>query len=139
MDLSLRDNHYGETISKFISEFHYDLEDDGFGLSNCIGTGTSGYGFSGAELDVFLKLCIKAIVEQGGRPTVHFDCITFDPRYEGLSPDEIADGVVAEWHAKGEPDPDWYEFWFMPPDVLAQKKADLEQAEIIHRRTGAPL
>jgi hypothetical protein len=139
MDLSQRSKTYNTTIADYLGGFHYDLEDDGASLSNCIGTGTSGYGFSGAELDIFLKLCIKAIVEQGGRPTVHFDCITFDPRYEGLSPDEIADGVVAEWHAKGEPDPDWYEFWFMRPDVLVQKKADLEQAEIIHRRTGAPL
>jgi len=139
MDLSQRDFYDGETIAQYISEFHYHLEDDGIGLGRCIVNGRIGYGFSSDELDSFLKLCIKAIVEQGGRPTVHLDCITFDPRYEGLGPDEIADGVVVEWHAKGEPDPDWYEFWFMRPDVLVQKKADLEQAEIIHRRTGAPL
>ena len=139
MDLSQRSRNYNTTISDYLGGFHYDLDDDGIGLDRCIGIGRTGYGFSGAELDIFLKLCIRAIVEQGGRPTVHFDCITFDPRYEGLGPDEIADGVVAEWHAKGEPDPDWYEFWFMRPDVLVQKKADLEQAEIIHRRTGAPL
>ena len=60
------------------------MEDDGIGLGRCIVNGGIGYGFSGAELDVFLKICIRAIVEQGGRPTVHLDCITFDPRYEGL-------------------------------------------------------
>lgn len=116
MRTNLRNPESGETVLEEISTRGSHRDDfDAFGFSD---HGRAWYGFSGAELDEYVALCIKASLKNGCVPVDDRPDENWRPTYaHGITDDEIAANMVRAWHALGR-DPEWGELMFSWEDWI---------------------
>lgn len=113
-----RDKYYGTTIEERIAQVPEELDIDAVGLWQIVPFGREGFGLAGDELDDYVRRHILALLAKGAKPVVG---ATDDIHYwtlvdYGRTPDEIADAIIAEWHAMGR-DPNPGDVWFAIPDI----------------------
>ena len=117
-----RHNVTGTAISDWISALPNDIDDIGIGLTLVVMTGRHNFGLKGSELIEFVRRCIYALLERGGRPR-HWGSISHPNRnvelhYGNDTHEEIVEGVIADWLASGGGDLEWGDFWFALPGTL---------------------
>lgn len=122
MNLDQEDDE-GWTIRRALEHAHHELTDL-VGIWAIVSIGRDGYGLDGGDLREFVLLYVATLIAHGGiviegaRDGVHY--WKHATRY-GKTPVEIAESVVREWIAQGEPDPPVYEsIAFTVPDYLAE-------------------
>ena len=97
------------------------LDDNGIGFNQHVPTGYNHFGLRGDELDLFLRLCILRILQEGGRPVRFVESAgdwEFHDGY-GDDPDRIADAMIGEWKKAGAPiQPEWNSWLFARPDRM---------------------
>ena len=81
-----------------------------------------GFGFEGADLAEYVRLCVLRLLEAGA-VLVRHSPIGEQLRWKeqtryGAKPDEIADAIVAEWLKAGGGEPPWEYLWFVTREVL---------------------
>jgi hypothetical protein len=117
----------GRALSDWISTLPkaYELDDDvGIGLTTIVQTGKYDFGLEGAALIDFIRRSLRTLVEQGARPS-HWRAPEGIPLHYGNdSPEEIVEGVIADWLASGGGDLEWGDFRFTLPkyDALYDKR-----------------
>lgn len=122
MTIERRHKTFGDTESQYVSFLPDELDDIGVCLSVIVRGGRYGFAFEGAELIAFVRRAILALLEKGAEPR-HWGTVD-DPmrnimlHYGTDTPDEIADGIIADWQAMGGGDLQWGDFWFARPGTL---------------------
>lgn len=119
-----RDKYHGQTESEYLYYMAHELDRDdiGVGLNAPIGAGRHRFDLEGADLIAFVRRAILALLEKGAVPR-HWGTVD-DPmrnvmlHYGSDTPDEIADGIIADWQAMGGGDLQWGDFWFARPGTL---------------------
>ncbi|HRK69509.1 MAG TPA: hypothetical protein PKY73_18310 [Hyphomonas sp.] len=118
-------NEHLEIITRMTRE----LDDYLVSLRWGLGAAEEHYGLHGEARDAFLRRYLIELVKAGGQPIEPADdgihAWRIIQRY-GTTPEEIADGMLAEWKAAGEPDPDWGEYSFAAEHVYTQLLEDLK-------------
>ncbi|NLH79534.1 MAG: hypothetical protein GX458_01645 [Phyllobacteriaceae bacterium] len=107
----------------------YDIATDeiGIGLGAIVDRGRLSLHFDGRDLVDFVHRVIVGLVRGGATPAD--DALFSSENPQGLAhfgtdtPEEIADGVVAAWVAKGMPDPEWGDWRFN----TAENRATLDE------------
>lgn len=115
-----RSRSLGDTVEEYVSTIPYEVDGDGESLWKIVPGGRS-FGFEGADLQEFVRLCIMSILKAGGVPVRH--ALTGDLEWReqtqfGSEPDTIANAILAEWQAAGGGDPPWEWLWFVTRRVL---------------------
>jgi hypothetical protein len=115
---------YGRPMSEFIALTPSGLNDDiGVGLDGIIWNGKHGFGLQGAALIDFVRRSLYTLVERGAKPR-HWKLTGNIPLHYGNdSPEEIIEGVIADWQNSGGDDLEWGDFRFTLPkyDALLNK------------------
>jgi hypothetical protein len=99
-----------------------ELNDIGVGLYSVIYDGRYGFGLEGPALVDFVRRSLHALVERGAVPRQWGS--PSDPQrniplhYGSDTPDEIVEGVIADWLAAGGGDLEWGDFWFALPKTF---------------------
>jgi hypothetical protein len=111
----------GDTVADFIETLSYAIDGDGESLWHIVPAGDS-FGFTGADLSEFVRMCVSRLLEAGAVPVRHSPegaklRWTEQTQY-GSTPDEIADAIVAEWLRSGGGDPTWEYLWFVTRRVF---------------------
>jgi hypothetical protein len=106
----------GDTVADFIETLPYAIEGDGESLWHIVPAGES-FGFTGAELSEFVRLCVLGLLKAGAVPVRH-NPKGVKPRWKkqtqyGSNAPEIADAIIAEWLESGGGDPPWEYLWFV--------------------------
>jgi len=95
-----------------------ELPFDAVGLWQIIPKGRHDFGLSGDKLIDFTRRHILALLARGAHP-IRFgesgDKWEVQTQY-GATPEEIAEGIIAEWLASGQKDPDVEGLWFGLPE-----------------------
>ena len=107
-----------EDIDHSIRTNQYELSTDEIGIGICtiVTHGRRRLHLEGAPLVEFVRRVIIGLVRGGATP--EDDSFIGPDNRAGLAhfgadtPEEIADGVVAAWVAKGMPDPEWGDWRF---------------------------
>jgi hypothetical protein len=96
------------------------LDDDvGIGLNGIVADGREGFGLEGSALVDFVRRSLHGLVKRGARPR-HWRLDGNIPLHYGNdSPDEIVEGVIADWLASGR-DLEWGDFRFTLPKYDAE-------------------
>jgi hypothetical protein len=120
IDLNQR-RSLGDTAAEYLEFLPYEIDSDGEALWRIVPAGR-GFGFEGASLAEFVRLCVMRLLEAGAVP------VRYNPRGSefrwkeqtqyGAEPDEIADAIIAEWLDSGGGDPPWEYLWFVTRKVL---------------------
>jgi hypothetical protein len=114
----------GDTVAEFIETLPYEIDGDGESLWHIVPAGRN-FGFAGADLTEFVRLCILRLLKAGAVPVRHYNAGVLEWReqtqYES-TPDAKADSIVAEWLATGGGNPPWEYLWFVTPRVLETAK-----------------
>ncbi|MEI9900805.1 MAG: hypothetical protein WDN31_12525 [Hyphomicrobium sp.] len=120
IDLNRRGSE-GFTIGEFLAGLPQEIDSDGEGLWSIVPTGR-GFGFDGAELAEYVRLCLLRLLEAGAVPVRHSpldeSLLWKEQTQYGTQPEQIADAIVAEWLASGAGDPPWEYLWFVTREVL---------------------
>jgi hypothetical protein len=112
-----------ETVAQVLECAPNRMLDDICGIWVVISSGKEGFGFQGQELREFIYLYVKNLIEAGGI-VIHFgpasgDMVWIQAFEYGRSPEEIAQNVLDEWIAQGEPEVGFYEgIAFTMPDYI---------------------
>jgi hypothetical protein len=108
----------GFTVAQFLEGLPSDTDNDGESLWSIVPTGR-GFGFEGAELAEYVRLCVLRLLESGAVPVRHSakgERLRWQEQMQyGSRPDEIADAIVSQWLATGGGDPPWGYLWFVTP------------------------
>jgi len=127
-------------ITKIVETNLYEISDDeiGVGLCGIVSDGRRVLHLEGAPLVEFVRRVVAGIAAGGATP--EDDSLIGPDNRRGLAhfgadtPEEIADGVVAAWVAKGMPDPKWGDWRFN----TAENRAYLDEiAEDMRRYAEA--
>lgn len=106
------DKYFGSTIDESVEKTPNELEIDEVGLWQVIPRGRDSFGLDGNDLIDFTRRHIIALVEWGGVPVI---ALKHQPQY-GVTAEEIAENIIAEWLESGGGDPDVGGIWFATPD-----------------------
>ena len=95
------------------------------GLGGIIDDGHRGFGLEGEALVEFVRKSLRTLVEAGARPW-HWGTPEDIDRdiplhYGNDTPDEIVEGVIADWLASGGGDLEWGDFRFILPEFTERK------------------
>lgn len=107
-----------KAIMKVVETNLDEISDDeiGIGLCGIVSDGRRRYHLEGASLVDFVRSVVVGIVAGGATPQDPTFVTPGNPRGLGHfgsdTPEEIADGIVAAWVAKGMPDPEWGDWRF---------------------------
>ena len=105
-------------ITKIVETNLYEISDDeiGVGLCGIVWDGRRVLHLEGASLVDFVRRVVAGIAAGGASPQDPTFVTPGNPRglahFGADTPEEIADGVVAAWVAKGMPDPEWSDWRF---------------------------
>lgn len=114
--------------------FEISTDDIGVGICTIVTHGRRRLHLEGAALVEFLRRVVAGLVTGGASPEDPTFVTPENPRglahFGADTPEEIADGVVAAWVAKGMPDPDWGDWRFNS----AENRAWLEEVADQMRR-----
>jgi hypothetical protein len=114
----------GATVQEYVATIPYEVDGDGESLWHIVPGGRS-FGFEGADLQEFVRLCILSLLKAGGVPVRHAssgDLEWAEQTQFGTEPNRIADAIIAEWQAAGGGDPPWEGLWFATRRVLNTSK-----------------
>jgi hypothetical protein len=120
IDLS-KTSSFGDTVEDYVATIPYEADGDGEGLWGIVPAGRS-FGYEGAELQEFVRLCILSILKAGGLPVRHAQTGPLEweeQKQYGTEGDQIAGAIIAEWQAAGGGDPPWEWLYFVTQRVLA--------------------
>ena len=120
---------YGSSVNECISYTSSGLDDDvGVGLNGIIADGHLGFGLEGPALVDFVRRSLHTLVARGAKPR-HWRLDGNIPLHYGAdSPQEIVEGVIADWLASGGGDLEWGDFRFtLPKYDAALDKTRLRQ------------
>jgi hypothetical protein len=122
MNMDARAYGQGETIRELLTDAHHEMKGDLVGLWSIVSHGRVVYRLEGGDLREFVLLYVATLIAHGGividgaRDGIRYHKRT--DRY-GTKAVEVAEAVVREWIAQGEPDPPSYEgIAFTLPDYL---------------------
>ncbi len=111
----------GDTVADFIETLPYEIDGDGESLWHIVPAGDS-FGFTGADLSEFVRLCVLGLLKAGAVPVRHSPkgakSRWMEQTQYGSTADAIADAIVAEWQDGGGGDPPWEYLWFVTRRVL---------------------
>jgi hypothetical protein len=116
---------HGTLMSEWIAFTPGGLDDEvGVGLATIIHAGRYGYGLEGEQLIDFVRRSLYTLVERGAKPRHWLMTGTPQLHYGDDSPNEIVEGVIADWLNRGGDDLEWFDFRFSLPkyDTLFDKK-----------------
>ncbi|NLH79562.1 MAG: hypothetical protein GX458_01785 [Phyllobacteriaceae bacterium] len=125
----IRGKSTGETIENYLPRYVGEIANDeiGIGLCSIVGEGRDEFGLDGPALMNYVRRALVVIASSGATPEDASLVTSENP--QGLAhfgtdtPEEIADGVVAAWVAKGMPDPEWGDWRFN----TAENRATLDE------------
>ena len=124
-----RHRRYGTSVSEWIAQGANELETDAVGFWQIVPDGREGFGLEGTELDAFVRRSLAALFSRGAVPVRHMPSSGVDWTWQrnfGSSSDEMVEAVLADWIARGRPDPDLGDLWFTTKDSLNQPPAHPE-------------
>ena len=112
----ITDKYFGISLSEWIVRLANELEDDIVFFSAIIPVGEDSFGLRGPELIEFVRRCLVALLNKGGRLRVGSG---LDGRWVQISQmkaenDTVADRIIETWQESSVA-PDWYELWFEIP------------------------
>jgi hypothetical protein len=109
-------------MSEWIALQTNELKDIGIGLDVIVSAGRRSFGLEGAALVDFVRRSLHALVERGAVPrqwgSPGDPQRNFTLHYGSDTPDEIVEGVIADWLAGGGGDLEWGDFWFALPKTF---------------------
>jgi hypothetical protein len=115
---NVKHRRYGTTVSVWAQRNVPELENDAVALLSIIFDGKDGFRLGGAQLDLFISMCIGTLMENGALLVIGGGDSPYDwihqPQY-GTKADDVIKNVIAEWKASGV-DPDLGGLWFARPD-----------------------
>lgn len=122
MTLDMRKSRdLGDTIGEWLSLMPNELERDLIGLWQIIPTGIRGFGLSGADLEEFTRLALRAVLDRGAVPVKSPYLGPAEPElHYGENPEEIIENIVATWLASGVREPGMKDVWFALPEVAKE-------------------
>ncbi len=107
-------------MSQWIALMPNRLSDIGIGLSGVVGVGRRSFGLEGAALADFVRRSLHALVERGAVPWQWGMERNTKLHYGSDTPEEIVEGVIADWLAGG--DLEWGDFWFALPETFKDSR-----------------
>jgi hypothetical protein len=110
----------GDTAAEYIATIPDEIDSDGEGLWKIVPGGRS-FGFERDDLAEFVRLCVLRLLAVGAVPVRHAedgDLEWVEQTQYGMTKEEIADAVVAEWLETGGGNPEWDWLWFVTRHVL---------------------
>ncbi len=113
----------GDTAAGYIDTLPYELDGDGVGFWVIVPAGRS-FGFEGADLGEFVRLCVARLLDVGGIVVRHAES---GPRRwiaqtgYGNTTAAISASIVEEWQSGGGRNPEWDSLWFVTPRVLQEE------------------
>ncbi len=118
----LRHKLYGRPMGEWIALTPYALNDIGVGMHGIIDNGRYGFGLEGPSLVDFVRRSLRTLVARGAVPR-HWGKPGAPDRniplhYGSDTPDEIVEGVIADWLAGGGGDLEWGDYWFALPKTF---------------------
>jgi hypothetical protein len=119
IDLSKK-SPVGDTVAEYVATIPYEVDGDGESLWHIVPGGRS-FGFEGADLQEFVRLCILNILKAGGVPVRHALSGSLEWAEQtqfGSEPGQITDAIIAEWLAAGGGDPPWEWLWFVTRPIM---------------------
>ncbi len=121
-----RHKFYGTTISEMIGFTPSGLDDEiGVGLGGIIDDGRRGFGLDSEALVEFVRKSLRTLVKAGARPwqwgTPNDPDRDIPLHYGSDTPDEIVEGVIADWLASGGGSLEWSDFRFILPEFTQRK------------------
>jgi hypothetical protein len=108
---------YGRPMSETIAMMPGELPHDAVNLCQILSEGKSEYELTGSELIDFVRRCVSTLLEAGAVPATGRAGETkwiFQRQY-GVTNDEIANAVVAEWQASNDDLVYPWTVWFALP------------------------
>lgn len=136
MNEQIRGKSTNETIAAYLPRYVGEIANDeiGIGLCSIVGEGRDEFGLDGPALMDYVRRALMVIASSGATPE-DTSLVTPDnphglAHFGADTPEEIADGVVAAWTAKGMPDPEWGDWRFN----TAENRAYLDEAAEEMRR-----
>ena len=130
----LRYDGTGSLVGEYMIAIAGQAASETVGLWEIVPAGRLAYGLSGVDLDEFIGRFICVLVAKGWRP---IRTVGVRPGYwmwaeqtqYGAAPTEIAQAILAEWHANGSPDPEWDWVKFAREEVVGVVTPDFEAVE----------
>lgn len=115
-----RHKRFGVPMSEYIVQVANELPDDAVGMWQIVPGGRYGFGLEGEALTDYVRRCIAELLSRGAIPVIGGADKGYywihQPQY-GTQPEEIVEGVVAEWLANGARDEDPGGLWFALPEM----------------------
>jgi len=107
---------------------HELMEELGTGPTMFAGTAARSFSLTAPAREAFVRLCLHDVLAHGGLPLRLIGGPgawgwAVEDRY-GTDPDDIVDGVIADWKAAGAPTGRWGEWWFGPRELVAGTAPD---------------
>ncbi len=111
-------------MSEWIALIPHELKDIGVGLRSIVYDGRDGFGLEGPALIGFVRRSLHALVARGAIPWQWGQPGTWELNkrihYGSDTPDEMVEGVIADWQARG--DLEWEDFWFALPQTFRDSR-----------------
>jgi hypothetical protein len=112
---------FDETVGEWLRDLPAYLDDIGIDLGAIVQNGRSGFGLEGRDLAEFVRKSLHGLVKHGAKPR-HWGSLSYPGRniplhYGNDTPEEIVEGVIADWLAPGAGEPEWGDFWFDLPEM----------------------
>lgn len=133
----------GRTVEEWIAgHVHESLEEEiGLDLATIVFAARHAFGLDGDDLVAYLRRALTALVAAGATPEHCAPCAPSHVRglvhHDADAPEEIAEGVLADWLAEGRPGPAWGDFRFNTAEDRAYLAAIAEQErQVSQRGTG---
>ena len=137
MKNELRSRFSGQTVAESVAAFVHEAIDDeiGVSLASIISVGRRSFGLEGDDLVAYVRRGVAALAAIGARPE-HWEMYSRPGHLDGPvhfgadTPEEIVEGVLAEWIAEGMPDLGWGDYRF----ITAEGRAYLDEVVEAKRR-----
>ncbi len=126
MNNESRHKRHGDRMSEWIALTPYGLNDIGVGLYGIIANGRYGFDLEGPALVDFVRRSLRTLVSRGAVPRHRGKPGSPDRNiplhYGSDTPNEIVEGVIADWLASGGGDLEWGDFWFALPKTFKDSR-----------------
>ena len=131
-----RDRLDGGTMDDYVAGYAHEANHDEIGihLGSIVSDGRRCFGLEGGGLVAYVRRAVAALVAIGARPEHWEPCrpghVDGRVHYGADTPEEIVEGVLAEWIAEGMPDLGWGDYRF----ITAEGRAYLDEVVEAKRR-----
>lgn len=130
----------GGTMDDYVAGYVHEAIDDeiGVSLASIVSDGRRSFGLEGDDLVAYVRRGVAALAAIGARPE-HWEMYSRPGHLDGPvhfgadTPEEIVEGVLADWIAEGMPDLGWGDYRF----ITAEGRAYLDEVVESKRREAA--